>query len=292
MPSERERERRHTHREREREREDNDDYYMVIIILTILLASCLFGIPATVTLCYVLMGKRDYDTFYGDDEEEGEDEDETFYDYDDEEEEEKEGENEDERNERVGRNEVTRILKSKLLSGKDTLRQPEEIGLELIHPQDINNNTQLILDCRSEEEYIKGHIRGAVNTPTKVAAVDYLFENSIPKFDTSLTIVFHCELSKQRGPLAYRTVQNMGMYKNLKLLSGGIKEFASSPYAHMIVGKYVSLDDVSKEINPTNPLEYASKQQQRFIEMKNLKMTTTTKKDEVVPRFTSKKLQF
>ncbi|KAK4199227.1 Rhodanese-like domain-containing protein [Triangularia verruculosa] len=56
-----------------------------------------------------------------------------------------------------------------------------------------------IVDVR-DDDYIGGHIRGAVNFPSQT--LDATLPTLIRKLEDKETVVFHCALSQQRGPSA------------------------------------------------------------------------------------------
>lgn len=79
-----------------------------------------------------------------------------------------------------------------------------------------DKNTQII-DVRTEKEYNNGHIKGVENI------VLTEIENNLVKFDTSKTIIIHCQ-SGARAAIAHSVLEKNGI-QNVKIYSGGINEW-------------------------------------------------------------------
>ncbi|KAK4177093.1 Rhodanese-like domain-containing protein [Triangularia setosa] len=60
-----------------------------------------------------------------------------------------------------------------------------------------NPSSIAIVDVR-DDDYIGGHIRGALNFPSQT--LDATLPTLIRKLEDKETVVFHCALSQQRGP--------------------------------------------------------------------------------------------
>lgn len=64
-----------------------------------------------------------------------------------------------------------------------------------------------ILDCRSEEEFVGGHIKGAVHCPDVSVIIRQFIIDRLQALKAGtapkLVIIFHCEYSILRGPAAY-----------------------------------------------------------------------------------------
>ena len=89
-----------------------------------------------------------------------------------------------------------------------------------------------VVDCRFKYEYEGGHIRGAVNIRTP-KELEELY-NQLSKVSGNHAIIFHCEYSKQRGPMTaghFRKLdRTFNHYPRLSfpdtyVLQGGYKEF-------------------------------------------------------------------
>jgi M-phase inducer tyrosine phosphatase len=89
-----------------------------------------------------------------------------------------------------------------------------------------------VIDCRYDYEHDFGHITGAVNINNPAELRDFFF----PDIAASSYIVFHCELSKDRGPTLARILREMDrqlnetrypavFYPNVFILDGGYREF-------------------------------------------------------------------
>lgn len=62
-----------------------------------------------------------------------------------------------------------------------------------------NFDSSLVVDCRFEYEYKGGHIDGAINFNNKEELASKLF---LPQPPQNTLLIFHCEYSKHRAPLA------------------------------------------------------------------------------------------
>jgi len=80
------------------------------------------------------------------------------------------------------------------------------------------------LDVRTEKEFKKGHIPGAVNFPR--GKLEFGIDKKIPDKNTS--IVVYCKTGG-RSALATYTLVKMG-YKNLKNMDGGWKAWTKAGY--------------------------------------------------------------
>jgi len=83
-----------------------------------------------------------------------------------------------------------------------------------------NNKSFLIFDCRSEEEFAAGHIKGALNMPSKNELFQFLFDDQ--KRFTSLVaqgtiLIFHCEFSERRAPILYKSLREKDREINLEI---------------------------------------------------------------------------
>lgn len=62
----------------------------------------------------------------------------------------------------------------------------------------------VIIDCRFPYEFEGGHIKGAINLPTREAIAEFFFGNEDRTRELMKSvIVFHCEFSQSRGPGMY-----------------------------------------------------------------------------------------
>jgi len=80
------------------------------------------------------------------------------------------------------------------------------------------------LDVRTEKEYKKGHIPGAVNVPR--GRLEYDIGKDIP--DKNASVVMYCKTGG-RSSLATYTLVKMG-YKNVKSMDGGWKAWSKAGY--------------------------------------------------------------
>ena len=90
---------------------------------------------------------------------------------------------------------------NKILSGKITCDQKEKL---------MSNDSIVLIDVRTNDEYRNGHLDKAINIPYDV------IDSEIKKYkdiDENSTIIVYCK-SGQRSGKAYETLKNMG-YKNI-----------------------------------------------------------------------------
>src|SRR4051812_34122806 len=102
----------------------------------------------------------------------------------------------------------------------DEKKKPAEapkISLEEFEKRKAEPNT-LVLDVRSEEEYAKGHIAGAVNVP--INAKD--FDERVKQLDKDKTYLVHC----QSGVRSERACKKMdGVVPKMFNFAGGMNEW-------------------------------------------------------------------
>src|ERR1700753_307766 len=72
----------------------------------------------------------------------------------------------------------------------------EDLSALLLHP---DPSAVAIVDVRDWDR-AGGHIKGSVNVPS--AQLDYRLAELVHKFKDKDLVVFHCQLSQQRGPSA------------------------------------------------------------------------------------------
>lgn len=81
-----------------------------------------------------------------------------------------------------------------------------------------NNNSVILLDVRSVQEYNEGHINGAINIPLselKISANKYMNANDM--------IIVYCQIGK-RSKKAVNILNKMG-YNNVHTLEGGLDAY-------------------------------------------------------------------
>ena len=95
--------------------------------------------------------------------------------------------------------------------------EPPKISLEEFEKRKAEPNT-VVLDVRSEEEYVKGHIAGAVNLP--INAKD--FDERTKQLDKEKTYLVHC----QAGVRSERACKKMnGVVPKMFNFAGGMNEW-------------------------------------------------------------------
>jgi Cdc25 family phosphatase len=61
-----------------------------------------------------------------------------------------------------------------------------------------------IVDVRGIDEFLEGHIEGAVNISSDKFLDDEFIDNLVNEFSCEKVLVFHCQMSQQRGPTCAR----------------------------------------------------------------------------------------
>lgn len=108
----------------------------------------------------------------------------------------------------------------------------------------------MVVDCRFEYEYRGGHINGAVNFNDKEELGRHLFQTPI---DNTL-LIFHCEYSAHRAPIAARFIRskdrniNAHQYPRLTfpevyILDGGYSSFFKDFKVRCFPQNYVEMND-------------------------------------------------
>ena len=116
----------------------------------------------------------------------------------------------------------------------------------------------MVVDCRFEYEYKGGHINGAINFNNKEELAEMLFEQ-IP---TSTLLIFHCEYSAHRAPIAARFIRGRDRninaqqypkltYPDVYILDGGYSTFFQEHKIRCFPQDYVEMNDK----NHTNACE-------------------------------------
>jgi M-phase inducer tyrosine phosphatase len=78
----------------------------------------------------------------------------------------------------------------------------------------------VIFDCRSEEEFAAGHIKGALNMPSKNELFQFLFGDR-QRFNDLMAqgtiFIFHCEFSERRAPILYKSLREKDRDINIEI---------------------------------------------------------------------------
>ena len=78
----------------------------------------------------------------------------------------------------------------------------------------------MIFDCRSEEEFAAGHIKGALNMPSKNELFQFLFGDR-QRFNDLMAqgtiFIFHCEFSERRAPILYKSLREKDRDINIEI---------------------------------------------------------------------------
>lgn len=107
------------------------------------------------------------------------------------------------------------------------LNEDEVFPEDLVGIVEYDDSSYVIIDLRNPYEYLKGHIKGAVNIPTN----SILDKENLKMFDhyasDSLTVVLYGQTQLEaNGP--WMILKQMGYY-NVKVLMGGYHYFTTGP---------------------------------------------------------------
>jgi rhodanese-related sulfurtransferase len=113
------------------------------------------------------------------------------------------------------------------MTGKDFVNEAKkeikEISVEQAK-KDIDAKKAVVLDVRTEKEYKKGHIPGAIHMQRGL--LEFKVEKKLP--DKNAYIILQCKTGG-RSALATQTLQKMG-YKNVVSMAGGWKAWVKAGY--------------------------------------------------------------
>jgi len=118
----------------------------------------------------------------------------------------------------------------------------------------------VIIDCRFEFEYNGGHILNAINIQKKEEIEQMFWQNrALVKRGKKISIIFHCEFSRERGPETWRWFTKLDAksngylsrtYRDCYILQSGYralwKQFKDHPDSDKIFCKqhnYIKMDD-------------------------------------------------
>ena len=107
----------------------------------------------------------------------------------------------------------------------------------------------VIFDCRYTQEYAFGHIVGAQNLLTYERINDFYYKNKGKK----ICVIFHCELSKDRGPSWAKLFRSIDRSDNIEkwpkvtfpytfIMDGGYRKFQQE-FPDLCCGIYVKMSD-------------------------------------------------
>lgn len=113
-------------------------------------------------------------------------------------------------------------LKSKDLLVSDAKAKATHITIDALKQKIDAGEKFILIDVRTEKEYMAGHIKGAVWISRGTLEFDIQDTTADPKAD----IVVYCR-SGARGSLSMLALKDIG-YENVKDLDGGFKNWVSS----------------------------------------------------------------
>lgn len=113
----------------------------------------------------------------------------------------------------------------------------------------------MIIDCRSPYEFNGGHIKGAINMPSKEHALDFFFgeqERIDHLMKTQTILILHCEFSERRAPQTYSILRGVDreinhahypclFYPEIYVLQGGYKHYWGN-FPENCEGQYTKME--------------------------------------------------
>ncbi len=122
----------------------------------------------------------------------------------------------------------------------------QRVSAEDFYTKLIDDNSSIIIDVRTPEEFSKGHLRNALN----INWFDENFESQVEILSRERPVFIYC-LSGGRSAKALDKISEMG-FKNSYELNGGILEWRKNNYPELIIKvdyeKSLSVNEFSKLI--------------------------------------------
>ncbi|MEC7858449.1 MAG: thioredoxin domain-containing protein [Bacteroidota bacterium] len=122
----------------------------------------------------------------------------------------------------------------------------QRVSAEDFYTKLIDDNSSIIIDVRTPEEFSKGHLRNALN----INWFDENFESQVEILSRERPVFIYC-LSGGRSAKALDKISEMG-FKNSYELNGGILEWRKNNYPESIIKvdyeKSLSVNEFSKLI--------------------------------------------
>ena len=122
----------------------------------------------------------------------------------------------------------------------------QRVSAEDFYTKLIDDNSSIIIDVRTPEEFSKGHLRNALN----INWFDENFESQVEILSRERPVFIYC-LSGGRRAKALDKISEMG-FKNSYELNGGILEWRKNNYPELIIKvdyeKSLSVNEFSKLI--------------------------------------------
>jgi rhodanese-related sulfurtransferase len=117
--------------------------------------------------------------------------------------------------------EIGEVVKEMVTDAKDKtgMISVDELSAIMEADKDI-----VIVDIRTESEYITGHLKKSIWIPR--GKLEFLAGGKLPSLDAELVV--YCRIDS-RAALAAQTMTAMG-YENVKYLKGGFMEWAKAGY--------------------------------------------------------------
>ncbi len=110
------------------------------------------------------------------------------------------------------------IIVAVLLLSCTSTKTYEDVSAEEAYEMIKKNPNVVVIDVRSEEEYRRGHIDGAINIELSLN-----FERDVAKLDKNSTILVYCNTGL-KSRVAAELLVRVG-FKRVYNLVGGIKEW-------------------------------------------------------------------
>jgi len=113
-------------------------------------------------------------------------------------------------------------LKSKDLLAAEAKAKAVHISVDALKQKIDSGEKFILIDVRTEKEYLTGHVKGALWIPRGTLEFEIQNETADPKAD----IVVYCR-SGARGSLSMLALKDLG-YENVKDMDGGFKNWVAS----------------------------------------------------------------
>jgi len=129
-----------------------------------------------------------------------------------------------------------------------------------IYPGDVaekisSNESIIILDVRTPEEYTEAHLKGAILLPVQILSQATLDEIGLGEDFKDKEIIIYCR-SGARSKTAYDIMKSLG-YTNIKSVAGGMIHWEEDNYPFTETGEYVGpgtmMDEDDRSISEDGP---------------------------------------
>ncbi|ORZ40424.1 Rhodanese-like domain-containing protein [Catenaria anguillulae PL171] len=112
------------------------------------------------------------------------------------------------------------------MSGVKSMRAPELAAM--IRDRSLTPGKDYVVVDVRDDDYIGGHIPGAVNLPSHTLGDPNVIEAKAREFASVPKLIFHCALSQQRGPKAamrFASIMGPDRTSEIYVLIGGFSQW-------------------------------------------------------------------